>query len=68
MSGDAPMTQEIFWWALIAGLVGFLWMMVRAGLDDDHHTSDYLHGSAPPEHCDREEPHDDSPQQSKVEA
>ena len=62
------MTQEIFWWALIAGLVGFLWMMVRAGLVDDHHTSDNLHGSAPPEQGDREEPHDDSPQQSKVEA
>ncbi|HEV8325839.1 MAG TPA: hypothetical protein VGQ08_00020 [Nitrospiraceae bacterium] len=57
------MTQEIFLWALVAGLVVFTWVMAHAGFGDDHHTRDYQHGSASPEHCDREEPHDDSPQQ-----
>jgi hypothetical protein len=62
------MTQEIFLWALVAGLVIFIGVMALVGLDDDQHTRDYLPGSAAPEHRDREEPHDDSPQQSKVEA
>ena len=68
MNGDAPMTQEIFLWALVAGLVVFTWVMPLAGYDDDHHTRDYLQGSDSPEHRDREKPHDDSPQQSKVAA
>ena len=68
MNGDAPMTQEIFLWALVAGLVIFTGVMALVGLDDDQHTRDNLQGSAPPEHCDREEPHDGPPRQSKVEA
>jgi hypothetical protein len=65
------MTQEIFWWALIAGLVGFLWMMVRAGLDDDHDTHDTHNnrkGSASPEPHDGEKAHEDTSRQSNVAA
>ena len=62
------MTQEIFWWAMVAGLVIFTGVMVLASLDDDQHTRDDLQGSASPEHRDREKPHDDSHQQSKVAA
>jgi len=36
------MTQEIFLWALVAGLVIFTGVMVLVGLDDDHHTRNYL--------------------------
>ena len=62
------MTLEIFLWAVVAGLVVFAWVSALTGLDDDHHTRDYLQGSASPEYRDREAPHDDSPQQSKVAA
>jgi len=62
------MTLEIFLWALVAGLVVFTWVLALAGLGDDHPTRDYLQGSHSPEHRDREEPHDDSPQQSKLAA
>jgi len=54
---------------LFAVLVGFLWMMVRAGLDDDHDTHDThdnRQGSASPEPRDGEEPHEDSSRQSKI--
>jgi hypothetical protein len=36
------MTQEIFWWAMVAGLVIFTGVMVLASLDDDQHTRDDL--------------------------
>ena len=65
------MTLEIFLWALIAGLVGFVWAMVRAGLDDDHDTHDThdnRQGSASPEPRDGEEAHEGSPRQSKITA
>ena len=60
------MTLEIFLWALIAGLVGFVWAMVLAGLDDDHDTHDNRQGSASPESHDGEKAHEDSSRQSKV--
>jgi hypothetical protein len=56
---------------LFAVLVGFLWMMVRAGLDDDHDTHDTHDNrqrSASPEPRDGEEAHEGSPRQSKVAA
>jgi hypothetical protein len=68
MNGDAPITQEIFLWALVAGLVVFTGVMALAGYDDDQRTSDYLQASASPEHRDGEEPHEGSPRQSKVAA
>ena len=75
MNGDTPMTQETIL-VLLAGLigvlfavlVGFLWMMVRAGLDDDHDTHDNRQGNASPEPRDGEEAHEGSPRQSKVAA
>ena len=60
------MTQEILLWALVAGLLVFTWVMAVVGLDDDHHTRYDLQGNASPEHRDREEPHDNSPPQSKL--
>jgi len=54
------MTLEIFLWALIAGLVGFLWVMVRAGLDDDHHTHDNRKENPSPEPHDGEKAHEGS--------
>jgi hypothetical protein len=60
------MTLEIFLWALIAGLVGFVWAMVLAGLDDDHDTHDNRQGSASPEPHDGEKAHEDSSRQSNV--
>jgi hypothetical protein len=65
------MTQEIFLWALIAGLVGFVWVMVLAGLDDDHDTQDThdnRQGSASQEPHDGEKAHEDSSLQSKITA
>jgi hypothetical protein len=53
---------------LFAGLVGFVWMMVRAGLDDAPHTHDNRQGSASPEPRDGEEAHEGSPRQSKITA
>lgn len=62
------MTLEIFLWVLVAGLVVFTSVLTRAGLGDDRPTRDYPQGNHSPEHRDREEPHDDSPQLSKVAA
>ena len=53
---------------LFAVLVGFLLMMVRAGLDDDPHTHDNRQGSASPEPHDGEEALEGLPRQSKVAA
>jgi hypothetical protein len=36
------MAQEIFLWALVAGPVVCALVMALAGLDNDHHTRDYL--------------------------
>jgi len=55
------MTLEIFLWALIAGLVGFVWAMVLAGLDDDHDTHDNRQGIASQEPRDGVEAHEGSP-------
>ena len=53
---------------LFAALVGFLWMVVRAGLDHEPHTHDNRQGSASPELRDGVEAHEGSPRQSKVAA
>jgi hypothetical protein len=60
------MTLEIFLWALIAGLVGFVWAMVLAGLDDDHDTHDNRKENPSPEPHDGEKAHEDSSRQSNV--
>lgn len=53
---------------LFAALVGFLWMVVRAGLDHEPHTHDNRQGSASPEPHDGEKAHEDSSRQSNVAA
>ena len=51
---------------LVAVLVGFLWIMIRAALDNDHDTRDNRQGSVSPEPHDGEKAHEDSSRQSKV--
>ena len=67
MKGDAAMTQALVW-TLLIGLVGLIWVMVLAILGDNHHTHDKRQGSASPEDRDGYEPHERSPQQSRVAA
>ncbi|HSF67713.1 MAG TPA: hypothetical protein VLA67_09845 [Nitrospiraceae bacterium] len=54
------MMQEILLWAIVAVPAVSIFVMALAGLDQNHHTRDYLQGNASPEHRDSEEPHDDS--------
>ena len=56
---------------LFAALVGFLWMVVLAGLDGDHDTHDThdnRQGSASQEPHDGEKAHEDTSRQSNVAA
>ena len=53
---------------LLMGLVGLIWVIVLAILDDDHHPHDDRQGSASPEPHDGEEPHERSSRQSKIAA
>ena len=67
MKGDVAMTQAIEW-TLLIGLVGLIWVMVFAILDDKHRTHHKRQGSGSPEHHDGEEPHEGSSRQPKVAA
>ena len=67
MKGDAAMTLE-FIVVLLIGLVGLIWVMVLAGLDDNPHRHDNRQRSPSPEPHDGEEPHEGSSRQSKVAA
>jgi hypothetical protein len=53
---------------LLMGLVGLIWVIVLAILDDNHRTHDNRQGSASPEPHDGEEPHERSSRQSKIAA
>jgi hypothetical protein len=46
--GRRSMTQAIEW-VLLMGLVGLVWVMVLAILDDNHRTHDKRQGSPSPE-------------------
>ena len=67
MKGDDAMTQAIEW-TLLMGLVGLIWVMVLAILDDNHRTHGKRQGSASSEPHDGEEPHEGSSRHSKVAA
>jgi hypothetical protein len=66
MKGDAPMTQDIIVWALLAGLVGLIWVMALAIRGNDHLAHDNRQGSASPEQPDGCEPIEGLPRQSRV--
>ena len=63
---DVPMTQDIIEWVLLLGLVGLIWVMALAMLDDNHRSHDKRQGSASPGHVDGYEPGEHSPQQSRA--
>ena len=44
------MTQEIIVWALLAELVGLIWIMVVGILSADHHSKDNQQTGAQPKH------------------
>jgi len=60
------MTQWIFVWVLLTGLVGLIWVIVLDILGGDHHPRDNRQGNPSPEQHDGEEPHEASPRQPKV--
>ena len=62
------MTQDIIVWALLAGLVGLVWVMAIAILGQDHYTRDNRQGSASPEPRDGYAPHEQSSRPSRVAA
>ena len=55
-------------WTLLMGLVGLIWVMVLAILDDKHHRHDKRQGSPSPESHDGAEAHEGSSRHSKVAA
>ena len=62
------MTQDIIVWALLAGLVGLIWVMAIAILGQDHYAHDNRQGSASPEPLDGYAPHEQSSRPSRVAA
>lgn len=62
------MTQEIIAWALLAGLVGLIWVMVIAVLDAHHHSQNNQQRSAQPERHNGYEPNEYTSQESRVAA
>ena len=55
-------------WVLVMGLVGLVWVMVLAILDDNHRTHDKRQGSPSPDPHVGGEPHEGSSRQSKAAA
>ena len=68
MKGGATMTQEIIVWALLAGLVGLIWVIAVSILRTDHHSRDNQQGGAQPEHRNGYKPHEQTPQHSNTSA
>jgi len=62
------MTQDIIMWVLLLGLVGLIWVMVLAILDEGHHRYDNRQGSASPEPRGGYKSQERSPQRSTVAA
>ena len=65
---DLAMTEWIFVWVLLMGLVGLVWVIVLDLLGDDHHSHDNRQASPSPEPPNAEGPHEISPRKSKVAA
>ena len=64
----ATMTEEIIVWALLAGLVGFIWVMIVDILGADHHSQDNQQGGAQPEQRNGYNPHEQTAQHSNTPA
>lgn len=62
------MTQEIIVWALLAGLVGLIWVTALAVLAADHHSQNNQQRSDSPEQRDGYELNEHTPRQSRVAA
>jgi hypothetical protein len=62
------MTQEIIVWSLLLGLIGLIWVVVLAILDDTHTAENRQNGSASSERSDGSQPRGSSPQQSRAAA
>lgn len=62
------MTQEIIVGALLAGLVGLIWVMVVDILGADHHSQDNQQTGAQPEHRNGIKLNEQTSQQSRTTA
>ena len=62
------MTPEIIVWALLAGLVGLIWVMVVGILAGDHHSQDNQQTGAQPEHRNGIELNEQTSQQPRAAA
>jgi len=62
------MTEWIYVWVLLIGLVGLIWVIVLDLLGGDHHPRDNRQGNPSLEPHDGEEPHEISPRNSKFAA
>lgn len=62
------MTEEIIVWALLAGLAGFIWIMIVDILGADHHSRDNQQPGAQPEHRNGIELHEQTSRQSEAAA
>lgn len=62
------MTQEIIVWALLAGLIGLIWVIAVDILSTDHHSQDNQQGGAQPEQRNGYNPHEQTAQHSNTPA
>jgi len=62
------MTQDIILWALVAGLIGLMWVLVLARLSENHHGEDRRKKSNSPGHSDGYEPGEGSFHRSRAAA
>ncbi|MEO5955974.1 MAG: hypothetical protein ABIR36_09840 [Nitrospiraceae bacterium] len=62
------MTQEIIVWALLAELVGLIWVMVVGILSTDHHSRHNQQGDAQPQHRNGYKPHEQTSRHSNTPA
>jgi hypothetical protein len=68
MKGGATMTQEIIVWALLAGLVGLIWVIAVGILNTGHHSQHNQQGGAQPEHPNGYKLHEQTAQHSNTPA
>ena len=62
------MTQEIIVWALLAGLVGLIWVIAVGILSTGHHSQHNQQGGAQPEHPNGYKLHEQTAQHSNTPA
>ena len=62
------MTQEIIVWALLAGLVGLIWVIAVGILSTDHPSQHDQQDGAQPKHLNGYKPHEQTAQHSNTPA